>query len=149
MLPSAQTLSVPATRVINSFNDPRNEFRMFQFSWVVADLTYVTDTATSLGEEVAFLACLDRLDESPRDSLYRALMLQLLRSYQAPPYPRRCVGCGKWFRETEDETTAIDGRGWKRGDSRYHSARCRKAALERGRRARLREEKRGAKPRNE
>jgi hypothetical protein len=135
--PVGADLTSQATRSRNTINDPRNELRMYQFSRIVEDLTYVTDTQKRLGTQEAVAACINTLDESPRDSLFRALVLQLLTSFQEPPFPRPCVGCGRWFRETADESAAIHRRGWKRADAMYHSARCRKAALERVRRARV------------
>lgn len=142
--PLGADLTSRSSRDRNTLSDPRNELHMYSFSWIVGDLTYITDTEKRLGPQVALAACLEALDESPRDSLYRALVLQLLRSYQRPPFPLPCAGCGKWFRETEEETAAIHRRGWKRADAKYHSARCRKAALERDRRARVKEKKREA-----
>jgi hypothetical protein len=42
--------------------------------------------------------------------------------------------------ETENESTAVHRTGWKRNDARFHSYRCMKAAHERKRRARLKDQ---------
>lgn len=138
--PSAADLVT--SRQANAFNDPRNVSWTYQFSRVVDDLTFVIETTHTRGSQEALAACLVTLDLSPSDSLYRALVLQLLALLLQPPMPRPCVGCGKWFRVTEDASQATHRRGWKRHDSQYHSAHCRKRTRERERRARLRQKKR-------
>jgi hypothetical protein len=110
---------------------------MFKFSETVLRLRYAVRDVEE-GDLVGLLAA---IDTSPAPSIYRALLLQLLdRLMQGRPAPRPCEGCGKWFFETDNESTAIHRTGWKRRDARFHSYRCMKAAHERRRRARLRAE---------
>ena len=110
---------------------------MFKFSETVMRLRLAV-RAVAEGDLIELLAAIDK---SPAPSIYRALLLQLLdRLMQGRPAPRPCEGCGKWFFETENESTAVHRSGWKRRDARFHSCRCMKATHERKRRARLRAE---------
>jgi hypothetical protein len=110
------------------------------FSEPVLRLRQVVEVMES-GDPTALPGCLQLIDESPKGTLYRALLLDLLERILQAERPRRCAGCGKWFVLTEDASQATHRRGWKRRDSRYHSARCRKAALERERRRRMRDQR--------
>lgn len=85
------------------------------------------------------------VDQTPKGSLFRALLLQLLLRLLEQRAPRQCEGCDAGSR-TEDDSSARVKSGWKRSDARYHSRRCLKAAKERERRARL---KLGSQPASE
>lgn len=87
------------------------------------------------------VSCLGQIERTPPRTLYRALLLQLLEHLLSGNPLHRCEGCGRWFSFTDDETQARHRGGWKRRDARYHSRACLKAASERRRRARLREQK--------
>jgi len=115
-------------------NDERYSYRFFIR---VHELQSIAELAEQRQELRVYLP-LVAFDNSPANSLYRARVIQLLLSLLQPPFPRRCIGCGGWFRETETESQAIHGRGWKRYEAQYHNERCRKAAGERRRRARKR-----------
>jgi hypothetical protein len=117
--------------------DGRNRDYVFDFSETVFRLRLAVSDAEK-GDLIGLLAA---IDNSPAPSIYRALLLQLLdRFMDGRPAPRPCEGCGKWFFETENESTAVHRAGWKRRDARFHSSRCMKAAHERKRRARLKAE---------
>jgi hypothetical protein len=124
----------PDSEMFWNLGDGRNADYAFKFSWTVLQLRY----AARAVEERNLIALLAAIDQSPAPSIYRALLLQLLdRFMEGRPAPRPCEGCGKWFFETENESTAVHRSGWKRRDARFHSSRCMKAAHERKRRARL------------
>ena len=122
--------------------DPRSTEWIFQLSRPVALIRAVAERLSS-NDRSAVSYCLDALDLTPPGSLLRGLILQLLRRAIAGDRVRRCVGCGLLFTETEGASQATHRAGWKRGDAKYHSARCRKAFLERQRRKRLAESRTG------
>jgi hypothetical protein len=135
-LSSLRDDSDPESEIFWNLGDGRNANFMFNFSETVMRLRYAVEDVKE-GDLISLVAA---LDESPAPSLYRALLLQLLdRLVEGRPAPRPCEGCGKWFFETENESTAVHRTGWKRRDARFHSYRCMKAAHERKRRARLKD----------
>jgi hypothetical protein len=119
--------------------DPRNSREygpMFRFSDVAHR---VRDAVTAL-RDGDLVSIFREVDTSPTPSLYRALLLYVLGlALSGEQAPRQCAGCGKWFFETENVSTAVHRTGWKRRDAKYHSVKCMKAAAERRRRARKRE----------
>jgi hypothetical protein len=109
------------------------------FSRLVGNLHRVVRDANE-DPVLGVVSCLCRIEEAPQRSLYRALLLQLLEHFLDGNPLHCCEGCGQWFSFTEDESEARHREGWKRSDARYHSRACLKAASERRRRARLREQ---------
>ena len=111
---------------------------MFRFSWPAHEVKLAVHALRNNDLVEIFR----RVDLSPAPSLYRALLLYVLGLALAGDHaPRSCEGCGKWFFETENASTAVHRTGWKRKDAKYHSVKCMKAASERRRRARKRAQK--------
>lgn len=127
----------PEKEMYWNLTDSRNMNFVCQFSFAVSRLRSAARLPVGDPETTPELLLL--IDESPAGSLYRALLLQLLqRSLSGLGGPKECAGCGRWFFETADPSTAVHRPGWKRRDAKYHSKACMKAAAERRRRARLR-----------
>jgi hypothetical protein len=133
----------PEGEMFWNLEDPRNANFVFNFSFAVGRLRYAARLADGNANALPELLLL--LDESPAPSLYRALLLQILqRVLRGEAAPRPCAGCGRWFFETSDASTAVHRTGWKRRDAKYHSKACLKAASERRRRARIAAARRAA-----
>ncbi len=94
----------------------------------------VDELASESGDAIA--ASLRAIDRTPRATLLRALLIQLLELATAKLRPRSCAGCGRLFVWTDGPSEAHHRGGHKRRDAKYHSAACRKRTLERARRSR-------------
>jgi len=115
--------------------DPRSSRWAFEFSRPVAIIRAAVAQIAS--GEASIADCLRVIDETPQRSLLRGISMQLLQLAIDDLPPRRCAGCGRLFTRTEDPSEGRHRRAWKRRDAKYHSARRRKAHLERRRRKRL------------
>lgn len=130
-------LFLASSEIARRVGDARAGAWAFNFSQPAALVRAVVNELTQDAES-ALVGSLRAIDKTPEDSLLRGLLVQVLNLAVAKARPRTCRGCGRLFVTTETPTEATHRTGWKRADAIYHSARCRKAHLERQRRKRQR-----------
>src|SRR5262249_1852969 len=107
------TMFVSSSELAHFRGDPRGGVWAFEFS---RPAKLVRDTLAALDgpPESAFRACLAALDRTAPGTLLRALLVQVFRFAISNMRPRRCVGCGQLFVETETPSQAVHRGGWKR-----------------------------------